>query len=323
MADLIPPHGGLTEPVCRTVEDEAVDDFLARAETLCKVPVSEADLSTVYRFGDGGLSPLIGPMDSATYDRVLEESVIEHNGDLYAWAIPLALPVTEQMAGELGSGQEVALVNASGEIVATLQISVLAHEPRMNQPNDLAIDSQDRVYASDPNWSNGTGQLWRVDADGAATLLEEGMGTTNGIEVSPGNSHLYVNESAQRRIWVYDLDASGNLQDKRLLIEFPDYGLDGMRCDVDGVLYVARFGKGVVARISPSGDVLGEVPLGGTNPSNLAFGGPDGCTCYVTVADQKHVEAFRVDRPGRSWQLFQENRTQVAPRTWGRIKRDG
>ncbi len=123
MADLIPPHGGLTEPVCRTVEDEAVDDFLARAETLCKVPVSEADLSTVYRFGDGGLSPLIGPMDSATYDRVLEESVIEHNGDLYAWAIPLALPVTEQMAGELGSGQEVALVNASGEIVATLQIS--------------------------------------------------------------------------------------------------------------------------------------------------------------------------------------------------------
>ncbi|HUT92558.1 MAG TPA: hypothetical protein VMY37_23900 [Thermoguttaceae bacterium] len=123
MADLIPPHGGLTEPVCRTVEDEAVDDFHARAETLSRVPVSEADLSTVYRFGDGGLSPLVGPMDSATYDRVLEESVIEHNGELYAWAIPLALPVTEPMARELSPGQEVALVNTSGEIVATLQIS--------------------------------------------------------------------------------------------------------------------------------------------------------------------------------------------------------
>ena len=123
MADLIPPHGGLTEPVCRTVEDEAVDDFLARAETLSKVPVSEADLSTVYRFGDGGLSPLVGPMDSATYDRVLEESVIEHNGELYAWTIPLALPVTEQMARELSPRQEAALVNTSGEIVAALQIS--------------------------------------------------------------------------------------------------------------------------------------------------------------------------------------------------------
>ena len=47
MADLIPPHGGLTEPVSRTVEDEAIEDFLNRAKGLPKVPVSDADLSTV------------------------------------------------------------------------------------------------------------------------------------------------------------------------------------------------------------------------------------------------------------------------------------
>ncbi len=51
--------------------------------------MSDADLSTVYRFGDGGLSPLTGPMDSAAYNRVLDESVIEHNGRKYAWTIPL------------------------------------------------------------------------------------------------------------------------------------------------------------------------------------------------------------------------------------------
>ena len=123
MAQLVPVHGGLTEPVCRTVPSEAIDDFLARAKTLTKVPVSDADLSTVYRFGDGGLSPLIGPMDSATYDRVLEESVIEHQGKLYAWTIPLALPVTEALAGQLSAGQEVALLNSAGLIVATLEIS--------------------------------------------------------------------------------------------------------------------------------------------------------------------------------------------------------
>ena len=72
----VPPHGGLTEPVCRTVPADEIDDFLARAKTLAKVPVSDADLSTVYRLGDGGLSPLTGPMDSATYNRVLDESVI-------------------------------------------------------------------------------------------------------------------------------------------------------------------------------------------------------------------------------------------------------
>ncbi len=123
MADLIVPHGGLTEPVNRTVEPEMIDDFLDHAKSLAQVPVSDADLSTVYRLGDGGLSPLTGPMDSATYDRVLEESVIECNGQKYAWTIPVALPIAEELAGKLSAGQEVALVNSSDEIVATLEIS--------------------------------------------------------------------------------------------------------------------------------------------------------------------------------------------------------
>lgn len=204
----------------------------------------------------------------------------------------------------------------------TRQVSVLAHEPRMHQPNDLAIDSQDRVYASDPNWSDGTGQLWRIDPDGTVTLLEADMGTTNGIEVAPGDAVLYVNETRQRRIWAYDLDGTGNVSNKRLLIEFPDYGLDGMRCDVDGNLYVTRYGKGVIAKINPAGDVLREIELHGSNPSNIAFGGPDGRTAYVTVADARHVETFRVERPGRSWWMFQDQQTGVAPRSWGEIKRD-
>jgi sulfate adenylyltransferase len=123
MADLVPPHGGLSEPVCCTVPAQAVADFAAAAEKLVKVPVSDADLSTVYRFGDGGLSPLVGPMDSATYDRVLEESVLEHKGTLYAWTIPLSLPVTAELARRLAPGQKVALTNNGHKIVAVLTIS--------------------------------------------------------------------------------------------------------------------------------------------------------------------------------------------------------
>jgi sulfate adenylyltransferase len=119
----LPPHGGLTEPVCRTVAADAIDDFLARAKTLPKVPVSDADLSTVYRLGDGGLSPLVGPMDSATYNRVLDDSVIEHDGKLYAWTIPLALPLTESLAQQLRPGQQAALVDSAGNIVAVLDIT--------------------------------------------------------------------------------------------------------------------------------------------------------------------------------------------------------
>lgn len=186
----------------------------------------------------------------------------------------------------------------------TREISVHAHEPTMNQPNDLAIGANDILYASDPNWAASTGQIWRVDTDGTVTLLETDMGTTNGIEVSPDEKVLYVNESAQRNIWAYDLSSEGAISNKRLLIQFPDFNMDGMRCDVEGNLYVTRHGKGTVAKLSPTGDVLLEVTLTGKLCSNIAFGGPDGRTCYVTMADRGNVEVFRADLPGRSWKLF-------------------
>ncbi len=123
MADLIPPHGGLSEPVTCTVPEAERQAFTAKAASLPKVPVSDADLSTVYRFGDGALSPLTGPMDRATYERVLDDCYVEHGGKRWAWTIPLALPVTADLAAKLGEGQTVALVNGAGTVVATLDVS--------------------------------------------------------------------------------------------------------------------------------------------------------------------------------------------------------
>jgi len=186
----------------------------------------------------------------------------------------------------------------------TKEITVHAHEATMNQPNDIAIGANDIVYASDPKWADSTGQIWRIDTDGKVTLLETNMGTTNGIEVNPDENILYVNESAQRCIWAYDLSPKGEISNKRLFIEFPDFGMDGMRCDVEGNLYVTRHGKGTVAKVSPDGEVLLEVELKGKQCTNIAFGGPDGRTCYVTLADNGNIERFRADLPGRSWKLF-------------------
>jgi len=189
--------------------------------------------------------------------------------------------------------------------MATRESSVWAHEPRMHQPNDLAITSGGVLFASDPDWATSTGRLWRIGTDRRVTLLESGMGTTNGIEVSPDERTLYVNESVQRRVWGYDLTPEGWIGAKRLLIEFPDYGLDGMRCDVGGALYIARHGKGVIAKLSPQGEMLSEVELAGVLPTNVAFGGSDGRTCFVTLADRGNIESFRTDLPGRSWALWQ------------------
>ncbi len=123
MPDLITPHGGLSEPVSCQVPEGEIVAFRGEAARLTKVPVSDADLSSVYRFGDGALGPLKGPMDSAAYNRVLEEAMILHNGKRYAWTIPISLPVEAELAASLKAGQRVALTNMAGEIVATLDIT--------------------------------------------------------------------------------------------------------------------------------------------------------------------------------------------------------
>lgn len=183
----------------------------------------------------------------------------------------------------------------------TRAVSVLAHNPAMNQPNDIAIATDGTLYASDPNWKDATGQLWRITPDGRTHLEASGMGTTNGIEVSPDGRTVYVNESVQRNLWAFDRKPDGSLANKRLLRRFEDFGFDGMRCDVDGNLYVTRHGKGTVVKVSPKGEILREIPVLGPNPSNICFGGPDGRTAYVTEAKTMRVVQFRVDRPGLEW----------------------
>jgi sugar lactone lactonase YvrE len=79
--------------------------------------------------------------------------------------------------------------------------------------------------------------------------------------------------------------------------------MDGMRCDVKGNLYITRFGKGTVVKLSPAGKVLTEIPLTGKKVTNIAFGGSDGKTAYVTLMDQGNLETFRVDEPGREWKM--------------------
>jgi len=157
MPDLIPPHGGLSEPVSCTVAAGEIDAFKADAASLPKIPVSDADLSTVYRFGDGALSPLTGPMDSKTYNRVLDESVIEHNGKLYAWTIPLAFPVTADVAKQLKAGQRASLTNSRGEVVATLDVSDVF---QWDKPRYIKS-----VYLTDRTDHPGGDMVLKQDAD--------------------------------------------------------------------------------------------------------------------------------------------------------------
>lgn len=185
----------------------------------------------------------------------------------------------------------------------TKKTDVFVHSDKFNQPNDLCINSKDQIFVTDPKWADNTGQLWRIDPKNRQlVLLEANMGTTNGIELSPDEKTLYVNESVQRKIWKYRVDKAGNISHKTLFASFPDYGFDGMKCDKVGNLYVARWGKGVIAVLSPKGKLIQEIPLKGKQCSNLVFGDKDGKTVYVTLQDRKCVEIFRVNIPGRKFE---------------------
>ena len=157
MAQLVPPHGGLEAPVCRTVPAEEIDSFKAEAAGLPKVAVSSADLSSVYRIADGTLSPLTGPMTSAVYNRVLDESVIESNGALYAWTIPIAFPVTSDVAATLSAGQKVALTCPEGNVVATLDIADVYEWDKQRYLSS--------VYLTDRTDHPGADMVLKGDAD--------------------------------------------------------------------------------------------------------------------------------------------------------------
>jgi sulfate adenylyltransferase len=160
MSDLILPHGGLTEPVDRNVPAAESAEFKAKAASLPRVTVSDADLSTLYRLGDGGLSPLTGPMGKEAYQRVLDEEVILHGGQRYAWTIPLAFPIDGKQAAALSAGQTVALANGQNELVGTLDITDV-------YPWDKAAYVK-TVYATD-RWDHPGGRM--VESDTRTHLL--------------------------------------------------------------------------------------------------------------------------------------------------------
>lgn len=196
------------------------------------------------------------------------------------------------------------LVSPDGKNVETY-----FHSDDFNQPNDLTIATDGTIYASDPHWRRRDGQIWRIakSADGSVVgekmTAGRKMSTTNGIDLSPDGKTLYVGESDTREIWSYRIDGT-RLLSPRLVKRFGDFDIDGLRTDTAGNLYVARILKGTIAVLSPAGKLKREIGLNAREPTNLAFGGSDGKTVFVTQRQGGFIESFRADRPGREYCLW-------------------
>jgi gluconolactonase len=195
---------------------------------------------------------------------------------------------------------------------------------RYNSPNDLCVDSQGRIWFTDPRYGADRSDLemdvegvYRIDPDGKVTrvLTQKEVDRPNGIAVTADAKTLYVIDShpkvgGNRKIWAFAIGPDGSLKDRRLVYDFGKArGGDGMKLDVKGNLWVAaginqpRGNEGETLEvpagvyvISPEGKLLGRIPISEDLITNLAFGGPDLKTLYVTAG--KTLYRFPVNVAG-------------------------
>jgi len=221
---------------------------------------------------------------------------------------------------------------------AANDIHTFCADPRMLQPNDLALSTMrdTLIFLSGQNFTADTtagvsGDLWTCDG-GLATqfppsiLAAAGIHRTNGIETSPDGKFLYLSSAknvgdvvVQNVLFRFALDPNtGSLleQAPTLFFDFTDSeatDIDGMRTDTDGNLFVTRNGDGKVVKLSPDGKLQLAIVLpnmGG--PSNLEFGGPKGSTLFAigkcaSNATIGCAASFETDSVGKAFSTLQES----------------
>jgi len=157
--------------------------------------------------------------------------------------------------------------------------------------NDLCADSAGRVYAGsirfavfDPDAQPVPGELWRIDAEGEASLLYGDVLHPNGVALSPDERTIYHSDTRNNVIVVHTLADDGAAGDRRAF-HFPPGAPDGVAVDDQGCLWVASARGGCVARVTPEGEIDRVLEVPARTVASVCFGGDDWHDLYVVTAD--------------------------------------
>ena len=163
---------------------------------------------------------------------------------------------------------------------------------RLNSPNDVIVGPDGALYFTDPTLDLVQGEeqeipfqgVYRLDDAGNLRLLTRDLTQPNGLAFSPDGKKFYVDDSEQRNIRVYDVNADGSLSSGRIFGEEPggkhDGVPDGIKVDTKGNLFVTG-PKGIWVW-DASGNHLGTIVMP-EQPANLTWGDPDYRTLYITA----------------------------------------
>lgn len=173
------------------------------------------------------------------------------------------------------------------------------NDMRLGSPNDLAVRSDGNIYFSDPEWQKpgnvaGQGQkVYRVDPAKNVTTVSSSISRPNGVTLSPDGNTLYVSDDA-KNVWKFTVAANGlTTAAGKLAMTMGNYP-DGMTADCAGNVYVAT--QMGVEVFKPNGDRIGTI--GGGGALNVAFGGEDGKTLFITGPTDRKVSVLPMNLPG-------------------------
>lgn len=182
----------------------------------------------------------------------------------------------------------------------------------LRAPNDIVFDRYGGYYFTD-HGKRGTRALditavyYAPPNDAPLMAVATGMVTPNGVGLSPDGGTLYVAETLPRRVWAFTLRAPGEIAPEpwpspnggRLVAGLSDANLlDSMAIDAEGHICVASFNHCGIWRISPDGAAREFTPLDDYYATNIAFGGPDLRTAFVTLSSTGRLVAFTWPCPG-------------------------
>ncbi len=161
---------------------------------------------------------------------------------------------------------------------------------RLNSPNDIVVHSSGAIFFTDPPYGidpdpgeQGFNGVFRLDTDGSLELLNRDMDRPNGLALALDESILYVDDSRNRHVLAYPLNADLGVGEPSVILDMnveAQGGPDGMKLDSEGNLYVT--GPGGLWVATPEGQHLGTIEFPQL-PANLCFGGPDYRTIFVTA----------------------------------------
>ncbi|MGV3770782.1 MAG: SMP-30/gluconolactonase/LRE family protein [Sphingobium phenoxybenzoativorans] len=168
--------------------------------------------------------------------------------------------------------------------------------------NDGRTDPAGRFWAGSVNMAKSAqdAALYRLDPDGRISEIEGGMLTCNGAAFTADGATFFHTDTPSHALRRYAADpASGALSDRSILHQFPmgEGRPDGGSVDIEGYYWTALFDGGRIVRLSPTGEIVAEVPLPVKRPTMIAFGGADMRTAYVTTARAGLSESELAEQP--------------------------